>query len=48
MAVAIWDKKPNADELLQARIENGWKPTLSALKSGPTVLGHARCLVDKP
>jgi len=40
-AVAVWDHAPTADELLQARLDRGWKPTASPMKSGPQILGHA-------
>jgi hypothetical protein len=45
-AVAVWDHKPTAQELLEARIEGGWKPTLSDLQDGNRVLGYAACLFD--
>jgi hypothetical protein len=40
-AVAAWDHKPSADELLARRVALGWTPTCSLLKEGPRVLGHA-------
>jgi hypothetical protein len=40
-AVAVWEHKPTADELLTYRLSIGWKPTCSLLQSGPIVLGHA-------
>ena len=43
-AVAVWPGKPTADELLQRRVQFGWRPTLTPLQSGPAVLGHAACL----
>jgi hypothetical protein len=43
-AVAVWDHRPSADELLAARLRDGWEPTPSDLQTGPTVLGHAACL----
>jgi hypothetical protein len=46
-AVAVWDKHPTADELLQRRVENGWKPTPSRLKDGDIVVGHGACLVEE-
>lgn len=42
--VAVWEHVPTADELLQARLERGWKPTHSNLNSGEKVLGYAACL----
>jgi hypothetical protein len=44
-AVAVWDHYPNANELLEARLNAGWTPTPSALKGGDAVLGHAACAV---
>jgi hypothetical protein len=43
-AVAVWDHKPTADELLALRVQHGWQPTLTPLQGGPAVLGHASCL----
>jgi hypothetical protein len=45
MAVAVWDHRPEADELLAWRVKNGWEPTPSLLKEGPRILGHAACLI---
>jgi hypothetical protein len=45
MAVAIWDHRPDADELLEARLARGWKPTPTATCEGEVVLGHAACLM---
>jgi hypothetical protein len=45
MAVAVWKYQPNADELLNFRLENNWKPTPSSLKDGDKILGHAVCVV---
>ena len=44
-AVAVWDHYPSADELLDARLKGGWRPTPSPLKDGDAVLGHAACAV---
>jgi hypothetical protein len=46
-AVAVWPTRPSADELLAARVERGWRPTPTATRSGPQILGHAACLVAK-
>jgi hypothetical protein len=46
-AVAAWDHKPSADELLARRLELGWQPTCSLLKEGAKVLGHAARLSPK-
>jgi hypothetical protein len=42
-AVAVWDHKPSADELIQRRLDAGWTPTPTSLKDGPAILGHAAC-----
>ena len=42
-AVAIWDHRPSADEILDFRFGAGWTPTPTALKIGERVLGHAAC-----
>ncbi|MEZ4382277.1 MAG: hypothetical protein R3A79_13075 [Nannocystaceae bacterium] len=44
MAVAIWDHRPSADELLAARVAAGWRPTPTATRAGDVILGHAACL----
>jgi len=44
-AVAAWDHRPSARELLDARMARGWKPMPSALKDGDRVLGYAACVV---
>ena len=48
MAVAIWDHRPSADELLAARLAAGWEPTPTATRDGPRVLGYAACTVARP
>jgi len=45
VAVAIWDHLPTAQELLDARLENGWQPTASDLQDGEQILGYAACLL---
>ena len=45
MAVAILDHRPDAAELLRARLQQGWRPTPSPLKGGERVLGYAACAV---
>ncbi len=44
-AVAVWNQRPTADELLEARLARGWSPTPTAMKDGHVILGHAACLV---
>jgi hypothetical protein len=48
VAVAIFDQKPTAGELLELRLHAGWLPQVSALVSGDVILGHAACLIEKP
>ena len=45
MAVAILDHRPDAAELLAARLARGWRPMPSRLKEGERVLGYAACVV---
>ena len=45
-AVAVWKYRPNADELLQFRLKNEWKPTASSLENGDKILGHAACVIE--
>jgi hypothetical protein len=42
-AVAVWDHRPSADELLDARLGRGWQPTATATRDGPQILGYAQC-----
>jgi hypothetical protein len=37
----VWDHRPTADELLEKRVQTGWRPTPTDLVGGPQVLGHA-------
>jgi hypothetical protein len=50
LAVSVWDHRPNADALLQARVQRGWTPTPTATREGDQILGHAACLspLQKP
>lgn len=45
-AVAVWDRRPTARELLDARLARGWTPTPTALREGARVLGYAACVVS--
>ena len=47
MAVAVWDRVPTPNELLKTRLEDGWEPRPSLLKTGDVVVGHAACAVVK-
>jgi hypothetical protein len=40
----VGDHVPGADEILQARIQEGWRPTRSSLKEGERILGRAACV----
>jgi len=42
--VSVWDHLPTAREILDRRIEAGWRPRPSLLKSGDVVEGFAACL----
>jgi hypothetical protein len=42
----VWDHRPTADELLDARVARGWMPTPTGTVDGPQVLGHACKLVS--
>jgi hypothetical protein len=46
-AVAVWKHRPDADELLRDRLENGWTPTASSLRDGDKILGHAACALGR-
>ncbi|HEX9101800.1 MAG TPA: hypothetical protein VF997_06335 [Polyangia bacterium] len=41
----MWEQRPSADELLQARLARGWQPTPTETRDGPQILGHAACRV---
>jgi hypothetical protein len=43
----VWDHRPSADELLDARVARGWAPRTSALKDGAKVLGFACKLAER-
>ena len=45
MAVAVWNHRPSADELLAARMQRGWRPTPTDTRAGPVIMGHAACAV---
>jgi hypothetical protein len=44
----VWDHRPSADELLDARVAGGWAPTATDTVDGPRVLGHACKLALPP
>jgi hypothetical protein len=44
MAVAIFDHQPSPGELLERRIERGWRPTPTATRDGDIILGYASCV----
>ncbi|MEQ9319302.1 MAG: hypothetical protein RIF41_09080 [Polyangiaceae bacterium] len=37
----MWDHRPSADELLDARVEAGWTPTPTSTVDGDVIFGHA-------
>jgi len=45
-AVAVWDHRPTAAELLGARVAEGWTPTPSAVRGRHEVLGYAACIFE--
>ncbi|MFO0579634.1 MAG: hypothetical protein U1A78_37015 [Polyangia bacterium] len=45
--MSVWDHKPSADELLEARVLAGWQPTPTDTVDGPQILGHA-CKLTRP
>jgi hypothetical protein len=47
-AVAVFDHKPTARELLERRLERGWHPTATSLRGGEQVLGFAACIFADP
>jgi len=44
-AVAVFDHRPDAAELLARRLARGWQPTATALRDGARILGYAACTV---
>ena len=40
-SLAVWDHRPTAQELLEARLAHGWRPTSTATQTGPRILGFA-------
>jgi hypothetical protein len=43
MAVAIWDHWPSPQQLLDRRLQRGWRPTPTATVEGDVILGYAAC-----
>jgi hypothetical protein len=41
----VWDSRPTADTLLDARLARGWRPTATGTVDGQQILGHAACRV---
>lgn len=37
----MWDHRPSADELLDARVQAGWTPTPTSTVDGDVIFGHA-------
>jgi hypothetical protein len=44
-AVSVWDHRPTADEILDARLAAGWTPTATGTVEGDRILGYAACRV---
>jgi hypothetical protein len=43
----VWDHRPTARELLDARLARGWTPTPTATRDGDVVLGYAACVAPR-
>ena len=37
----MWDHEPDADELLDARLADGWAPVATSTVHGDVIYGHA-------
>jgi hypothetical protein len=46
-AVAVWDHRPTARELLDQRLADGWRPTATGTRAGEKILGYAACVFDR-
>jgi hypothetical protein len=46
--VSVWAHRPTPQEILDRRLENGWRPRPSLLKEGDVVEGFAACLLTPP
>jgi hypothetical protein len=46
--VSVWDHLPTAREILDRRLEQGWRPRPSLLREGDVVEGFAACLFTPP
>ena len=46
--VAVFDHRPTARELLERRLDRGWRPTASRLHTGERVEGYAACVFEDP
>jgi hypothetical protein len=44
----VWERKPTADQMLDARLERGWQPTVTATRDGDVFLGHAATRFGTP
>jgi hypothetical protein len=47
-AVAVFEHRPTPRELLERRLDRGWRPTASQLRSGERVEGYAACVFEDP
>ena len=46
--VSVWDHLPTAREILDKRLETGWRPRPSLLREGEVVEEFAACLFTPP
>jgi hypothetical protein len=44
----VWNEEPDADTLLQARVDRGWRPTATSTVTGDRIMGHAACRFTPP
>ena len=47
-AVAVFDHRPTAREVLERRLERGWRPMASRLRTGDRMEGYAACVFEDP
>ncbi|MGB1289338.1 MAG: hypothetical protein ACPG7F_22570 [Aggregatilineales bacterium] len=44
-AVVVWTHLPDAETLLEARLQRGWQPVESAVEGKNKILGYAACTI---
>jgi hypothetical protein len=47
-AVAVFDYRPTPREVLERRLERGWRPMASPLRTGDRIEGYAACVFEDP